>query len=73
MILKFKYQNKKSKNKMKKISLEYFNNDGILVILLKLVVALLSSEAFLGFVVKIVKYLMNGSFYYFKNNRIFSC
>ncbi len=72
MDLKFKYLSKdKKKKKERQIQLEYSNDISFSEIFLKAVVVLLTSATFLGFVVKIVKLIMNGSFYYFCNNRIF--
>lgn len=73
MDFKFKYLSKdKKKKKERHIELEYSNEKSSLEIFLSAVVILLTSATFLGFVVKVVKFIMNGSFYYFCNNRIFA-
>ena len=72
MDFKFKYLSKNEKKKKERqIKLEYSNDKSNFEIFLNAVVILLTSATFLGFVVKIVKFIMNGSFYYFCNNRIF--
>ena len=72
MDFKFKYLSKdKKKKKERQIELEYSNDKSNLETFLNAVVILLTSATFLGFVVKIVKFIMNGSFYYFYNNRFF--
>ena len=72
MDLKFKYLSKdKKKKKERQIQLEYSNDITFSEIFLNAIVVLLTSATFLGFVVKIVKLIMNRSFYYFCNNRIF--
>lgn len=72
MDFKFKYLSKdKKKKKERQIELEYSNDKSYFEIFLNTLVVLLTSATFLGFVVKIVKIIMNGSFYYFCNNRIF--
>ena len=70
MDFKFKYLSK-DKKKERQIELEYSNDKSYFEIFLNAIVVLLTSATFLGFVVKIVKIIMNGSFYYFCNNRIF--
>ena len=73
MEIKFKYFSKnKKKKKEKRFELEYFNDKSYFEIFLDALVVLLTSTTFLRFVVKIVKCIMNGSFYYLNNNRIFS-
>lgn len=72
MDFKFKYLSKdKKQKKERQFELEYSNDKSNLEIFLNAVVILLTSATFLGFVVKIVKFIMNGSFYYFYNNRFF--
>lgn len=72
MDFKFKYLSKdKKKKKERHIELKYSNEKTSLEIFLNAVVMLLTSATFLGFVVKVVKFIMNGSFYYFYNNRFF--
>ena len=73
MDFKFKYLSKNKKKKTERqIELEYSNDKSCFEIFLYVLVALLTSATFLGFVVKIVKFKMNGSFYYFCDNRIFN-
>ena len=72
MDFKFRYLSKNEKKKKERqIKLEYSNDKSNLEIFLNVVAILLTSATFLRFVVKIVKIIMNGSFYYFCNNRIF--
>ena len=70
MEFKFKYLSK-DKKKERLIKLEYSNDKSYFEIFLNIVVKLLTNTIFLEFVVKIVKFIKNGSFYYFSNNRIF--
>lgn len=75
MDLKFNYTSADTKKKKKRqVNLEYSNDKSFSEIFLKMictiVCTLLTSAAFLGFVVKIVM-LMNRPFYYFCNNRFF--
>lgn len=72
MDVKFKYTSKdKTKQKEKKLEFEYSNESSIFDKVLNLIAKLLTSSAFLKFVVDIVKLIMNGSFYYFCNNSFF--
>lgn len=72
MDFKFKYLSKdKKKKKERQIELEYSNDKSYFEIFLNVIVVLLTSATFLGFVVKVVELIMNGSFYYCCNNRIF--
>lgn len=72
MDFKFKYLSKDKKNKKEKlIEFEYSNDKSSFEFFLNAVVILLKNATFLGFVAKIVELIMNGSFYYYCNNRIF--
>ena len=72
MDFKFKYLSKDKKNKKEKlIEFEYSNDKSSFEFFLNAVVILLKNATFLGFVAKIVELIMNESFYYYCNNRIF--
>ena len=69
---KIKYSSEKSKTKKKKkFEISFSKEDFQLVLIFSSLVTLLTNENFLKFVVEIVKLLLNRSFYYFCNNRIF--
>lgn len=69
---KLKYSSEKNKAmKKKKLEINFSKKDFLLVLIFPSLVVLLTSENFLEFVVEIVKLLLNRSFYYFCNNRIF--
>ena len=63
------YENKKTGRKFSFVN-SFFKKDFLLVIILIELVKFIN-QTFLEFVVKIVELIMNGSFYYFCNNRIF--
>lgn len=64
------YENKKTGRKFSFIN-SFSKKDFLLVLITIQLVKLFTNEKFLEFVVKIVELIMNGSFYYFCNNRIF--
>jgi hypothetical protein len=69
---KIKYSSEKSKTKKKKnFEISFSKEDFQLVLIFSSLVTLMTNENFLKFVVEIVKLLLNRSFYYFYNNRIF--
>lgn len=69
---KIKYSSKKNKIiNEKKFEISFSKKDFLLVLIFHLLVRLLTNENFLEFVVKIVKLILNRSFYYYCNNRIF--
>ena len=69
---KIKYSSEKSKTKKKKkFEFSFSKEDFQLVLIFSSLVTLMTNEKFLKFVVEIVKLLLNRSFYYFYNNRIF--
>ena len=69
---KIKYSSEKSKTKKKKkFEISFSKEDFQLVLIFSSLVTLMTNEKFLKFVVEIVKLLLNRSFYYFYNNRIF--
>lgn len=69
---KLNYSFEKNKNtKKRNLEIKFSKKDFLLVLIFPSLVILLTNESFLEFVVEIVKLLMNGSFYYFCNNRIF--
>lgn len=68
----FKFSSEKSKSKTKRnLTIDFSKKDFLLVLIFPSLAYLLTNDTFLGFVVTIVKLIMNGSFYYFCNNRIF--
>lgn len=69
---RIKFSSEKNKNKKKNsFDFRFSKKDIFLVLVFPQLVKLLTNENFLEFVVKIVKILLNRSFYYFDNNRIF--
>lgn len=69
---KIKYSSEKSKTKKKKnFEIRFSKEDFQSVLIFSSLVTLMTNENFLKFVVKIVKLLLNRSFYYFYNNRFF--
>lgn len=68
--IKFLSENKKKRTK-RLLEIKFSKKDFLLVLICPSLVALLTNENFLEFVVKIVKLITNRLFYYFSNNRIF--
>lgn len=69
---KIKYSSEKSKKQSKRdFEISFSKKDFLMVLIFPSLVVLLTNETFLKFVVEIVKLLLNRSFYYFCNNRIF--
>ena len=68
--LKVIYENKNTKRKFS-LSGNFSKKDFWTVLFSIELVRLLTNQSFLDFVVKIVEIIMNGSFYYFCNNRFF--
>ena len=64
------YENKKTGRKFSFVN-SFSKKDFSLVLIIIELVKLFTNQTFLEFVVKIVELIMNGSFYYFCNNRIF--
>lgn len=64
------YENKKTGRKFSFVN-SFSKKDFLLVLIIIELVKLFTNQTFLEFVVKIVELIMNGSFYYFYNNRIF--
>ena len=62
---------KRKTTKKRKLIISFAKKDFLLVLILPSLVYLFTSDNFLKFVVEIVKLLLNRSFYYFGNNRIF--
>lgn len=75
MKMEFKYSSKKEKKqKTKELEFRCSNENNCLELILKIILALITSLPVLyKIVVKIVELKMNGLFYYFHNNRIFIC
>lgn len=73
MKMEFKYSSKKEKKqKTKKLEFRYSDENNCLELILKIILALITSLPVLyKIVVKIVELKTNGLFYYFYNNRIF--
>lgn len=69
---KIKYSSEKSKKKSKRdFEISFSKKDFLIVLIFQSLVVLLTNETFLNFVVEIVKLILNRSFYYLCNNRIF--
>lgn len=69
---KIKYSSEKSKKKSKRdFEISFSKKDFLIVLIFPSLVVLLTNETFLNFVVEIVKLILNRSFYYWCNNRIF--
>ena len=64
------YENKKTGRKFSFVN-SFSKKDFLLVLIIIEMVKLFTNQTFLEFVVKIVEIIMNGSFYYFYNNRFF--
>lgn len=62
---------RKVRKKVKEILKLVFLKDFLIVLIFPSLVVLLTNETFLNFVVEIVKLILNRSFYYLCNNRIF--
>ncbi len=64
------YENKKTGRKFSFVN-SFSKKDFLSVLIVIQLVKLFTNQTFLEFVVKIVELIMNGSIYYFCNNRIF--
>ena len=64
------YENKKTGRKFTFVN-SFSKKDFLLVLIIIELVKLFTNQIFLDFVVKIVELIMNGSFYYYCNIRIF--
>lgn len=64
------YENKKTGRKFSFVN-SFSKEDFLVVLIVIQLVKLFTNQTFLEFVVKIVELIMNGSIYYFCNNRIF--